>query len=149
MKHITALIVDDDEVNCRLLQQMLKPAGIEAVTVSNAEDAAILYSIVHCDIDIVILDVVMPGMNGATCLQAMLRTNPELRCLAMTGHIAHASLDQMIELGLCGILRKPFETGQLIRKIQDITSARERKILSKIESGSSHTAIYRRSKSEH
>jgi CheY-like chemotaxis protein len=115
MQQHTILLVDDEASNCLLLQRVLERERFHAVTACDGEDALLLYSLVHHDIDLVILDVDMPGKNGAECLETMRRINPDVCCLAITAHIDHPCLSRMLSLGISGILRKPFGNDELIK----------------------------------
>lgn len=114
----TILLLDDDAANCLLLQRLLEHHRFHAVSACKGEDALMLYRLVHPDVDLLVLDVDMPDMNGAECLEAMRQINPEVCCLAITGHIDHPGLDRMISLGISGILRKPFSSDEFIKWVE-------------------------------
>jgi DNA-binding NtrC family response regulator len=124
MKNLTALIVDDEPVNGRLYQAILKMENMHALTLSDSRDAVTLYTMIHPDIDIVLMDVSMPHLDGAQCLSAMRRMNPSIRCIAITGHLDHPSLNEMIEMGLYGIIRKPVASGEFIKTVKQSMDAK-------------------------
>ncbi len=107
------LLIDDNEHNRLLYQEMLKKHNFHVATACDGSDAVHFFTMVHPDIDLVILDVEMPGLNGSECLRAMRALNPEICCLAITAHIDHPSLADMIKQGISGILRKPFSSEEL------------------------------------
>ena len=114
----TILLVDDNEHNCRMYKEMLSNDGYLVSTASDGVDAIHFYNMVHPDIDLVILDVDMPRVNGADCLRSMRELNHDLCCLAITAHIDHPCLTDMISQGISGILRKPFGSLELCKWAQ-------------------------------
>ena len=106
-------LVDDDESNRLMYQEILRQDGYHVVTACDGGAAVHFYNMVHPDIDLVVLDVDMPILDGGSCLRAMRAVNPDLACLAITGHIDHPNLNDMIAQGISGILRKPFSGEEL------------------------------------
>ena len=109
------LLVDDDIANCLLYKEILEEAGYTVIALHDGAQAKDFCAMAHPDIDLVILDVEMPYLDGAQCLSEIRALNPELACLAVTAHIDHPQLDTMISHGISGILRKPFENTELIK----------------------------------
>lgn len=107
------LLVDDDDHVRRLTQRMLEAAGYEVETVSGGEEALTLArSLAH--VDILITDVVMPGMMGGAVARAISAMFPEAHVLLMSGFMEDASVIANVAAGKWRYLAKPF-TGEQLR----------------------------------
>jgi signal transduction histidine kinase len=82
----TILIVDDDLSLQRLTAKILKQTGYNVLTAGNAEEALVLFEEQKGKIDLLLTDVVMPGMNGHQLAMRLKNTSPELKVLFMSGY---------------------------------------------------------------
>jgi two-component system NtrC family response regulator len=107
----TILIVDDEKNYLLVLEALLGPQGYEIITVNNAHDA--LRSVREADLDLVITDVKMPGMNGMELLEKCKKIKPELPVIIMT---AYGSIEMAVEAmkkNAYDYITKPFQNEQL------------------------------------
>ena len=107
----TILIVDDEKNYLLVLEALLGPQGYEIITVNNAHDA--LRSVREADLDLVITDVKMPGMNGMELLKKSKKIKPELPVIIMT---AYGSIEMAVEAmkkNAYDYITKPFQNEQL------------------------------------
>jgi len=107
----TILIVDDEKNYLLVLEALLGPQGYEIITVNNAHDA--LRSAREADLDLVITDVKMPGMNGMELLEECKKIKPELPVIIMT---AYGSIEMAVEAmkkNAYDYITKPFQNEQL------------------------------------
>ena len=89
----TILLVDDEESILKSGEEMLSRFGYNTLSAASGEVALELYRRRQEDIDLVILDLVMPGMAGNRCLEELLRINPEAQVIVASGHTpAHQAL---------------------------------------------------------
>ena len=105
------LVVDDEEVIRMLLTDLLSDDGHEVTSVPCGEDAVIRLKDHPCDI--VVTDLMMPGINGLKVLEAVKETDPDIEVLVMTGY---SSLDTAIEcmkLGAADYLHKPLNIDEI------------------------------------
>ena len=105
------LVVDDEEVIRMLLTDVLGDDGHHVESVPSGEDAVVRLKDYVCDI--VITDLMMPGINGVKVLQAVKETNPDIEVVVMTGY---ATLDTAIEcmkLGAADYLHKPLNIDEI------------------------------------
>jgi CheY-like chemotaxis protein len=85
MKEKMILIVDDDEITRDLVVDML--AGVcQTMTASNGQEATVIFEKSSKRIDLVILDMHMPVMNGYDALRTMWKTNPKLKAIFSSGY---------------------------------------------------------------
>jgi signal transduction histidine kinase len=107
------LVVDDDKGVLKSTVRMLDFLGYAALSAENGADALRLISS-EIDIDIVLADVVMPGMSGVELTGAVHATRPTLPVILCTGYVDRDSLK---EIGEIPILQKPYTEGDLVDKI--------------------------------
>jgi CheY-like chemotaxis protein len=117
------LLVDDEEIIRDLGVQILGEFGYAVLTAPNGESALELYRNNPGEIDLVILDLFMPGMGGMRCLEELLKINPHLRIIISSGYVVDGSTEKTIEERARGYISKPFDREQilsLIRKVLDV-----------------------------
>ncbi|EPR37379.1 response regulator receiver protein [Desulfovibrio sp. X2] len=118
------LLVDDEQDFLEVLQKRLQRRG---VTVLAAHDGAEALALLPAyDVDVVVLDVKMPGMDGMTVLSRIKAGRPEVEVIMLTGHAEIEAAMQGLEQGAFDYLMKPVEMDHLFYKIQD---AYKRKLL--------------------
>lgn len=120
-KDIIILTVDDDMINLKLLKSMLKKVGnvVEVIEAGNGSDAiGILKS--RDDIDLILLDIIMPVMNGIEMLKVV-RADENLRqvpIIVLTTDETKKS--EALEFGANGFLMKPIRAEELKNKINTV-----------------------------
>jgi two-component system response regulator CpxR len=119
---IKVLLVDDEEQFVDVLAQRLEGRGFQVNTAFNGDDA--LAYVEEHDVDVVILDVLMPGRNGVDTLQEIKRVRPITEVIMLTGHATVETAIQGMKLGAYDYLMKPTDTAELVDKI---TKAQARK----------------------
>jgi PAS domain S-box-containing protein len=117
------LVEDDDDVRAYLIE-VLRSLGYRVIASSNGEDALALLSQSELPIDLILTDVVMPGMSGRELGMRALELRPELKVIYMTGYSRNAvvhqgRLDPRIEL-----LQKPITQTDLATRIRDALDRR-------------------------
>jgi CheY-like chemotaxis protein len=101
-----ALVVDDDPDVRGMLALALRRLGFEVLAAGGGEEALRLYRGRRADV--VLCDVVMPGMDGPAALEALQAHDPGVRCVFMSGHSAGHTAGRLLELGAAGVVEKPF-----------------------------------------
>ncbi len=114
---ISVLLVDDETSYLEALGRRLKIRALAVATVGSAEEAL---EHLHAEpVDVVVLDVKMPGMDGIAATRAIKASHPLVEVILLTGH---ANLEASIEgmsLGAFDYLLKPVNIDELIYKIED------------------------------
>lgn len=116
------MLVDDEEDFVEMLSLRLKEIGENVVTATSGR--ACLQTLEKTDIDVVILDVKMPGMDGIETLQEIKKRHPLVEVIMLTGHGTIQAAVQGMKLGAYDFLLKPAEFEELTDKVN---SARRRK----------------------
>jgi DNA-binding NtrC family response regulator len=110
----TVLIVDDEPGPRQSLRMLLKPL----YRLEEAEGGHRAMEIVRRGgIDLVTLDLKMPGMDGAAVLKAIKEVDPNIPVLIITGHGTLRDAIELVRLGACGYLMKPFDVAEVTREI--------------------------------
>jgi len=109
------LIVDDDPDVLKLVSFRLNQAGYETVTASNGTEG--LQKIASAKPDLIVLDVIMPGMDGYTFMKEV-KSSGTSRGIPIIMLTAKDKLKEIFEMeGVKEYIVKPFETGELLDKI--------------------------------
>jgi two-component system, NtrC family, sensor kinase len=121
MAPLRILVVDDEPVVVESVARMLESQGHQ---VSNATDGtAGLRRFCEQSFDVVLSDIVMPGMGCAEFVERLRAIDPDVRVLIMTGHIAHEQVEQLLREGALGVVRKPFVIDELLAAVAAARSA--------------------------
>lgn len=112
---IRVLLVDDEEDFVDALAQRLEVRDFDVTTALSGADA--LERIEDTEIDLVILDVQMPGVDGLEVLRQIKQRKPLIEVIMLTGHATIQTAIDGMKLGAFDFLLKPTETEELVEKI--------------------------------
>ena len=122
------LVIDDEPTILATTKSILESLGYEVMTAENGREGLELYRDKHAQTDLVIIDMIMPEMNGTQCFFAMKRINNDIKVLLASGFTRETELEELMENGLKGFLHKPFTTIQLSHAVLSaITDEEHRK----------------------
>jgi len=119
----TILIVDDEEINISVMQEWLEILGYKVMTALNGQDAINLYQKHGQDIQLVILDMVMPGMNGGEVFDVMKTIHPDVRAILSSGYSIDGKAKEIMLRGMKAFIQKPFRIDSLAQKIREVLSS--------------------------
>jgi two-component system, cell cycle sensor histidine kinase and response regulator CckA len=114
------LLVDDEEMLLNVGEQLLAHLGYIVLTASGGKEAVKLATENHKRIDLVILDLIMPGMGGGETFDALRRVAPRLKVLLSSGYALEGEAEDILERGCDGFIQKPFSLKDLSEKIRAI-----------------------------
>ncbi len=117
------LLVDDDETTLNTGKKQLEKAGYTVITATDGEKALKIYSAKKDGIDLILLDLMMPGMGGAKCLQALLQLDPAVKVIITSGHYPEGRRLRLIERCARVCLHKPYPNDQLLAAIRSVLDA--------------------------
>ena len=110
----TGVLVVDDEATVRtLLALCLRSAGFAVWQAASGREGLELYRARRHEIDAVLLDVRMPGLDGPQTFAALKRIDPEVRCCFMSGDPGDYTVGELLDAGALGFLSKPFRVAQV------------------------------------
>lgn len=114
------LIVEDDQAICRLIQKLVESLGYRAHVTNNGGVALILIEEQRLRPDLLLTDVVMPGIGGRVLVERIHRTLPDLKVIYMSGYTDDAIVHHgVLEPGI-DFLQKPFSMANLASKIKSV-----------------------------
>jgi len=118
----TVLLVDDEQMILDVGLKLLESMGYRALAAGGGREAVELYEKYGAGIDLVILDMVMPDMNGARTFEQLKKIDPRVKVLLSSGYSLDAKTVEMLNRGCGGFIQKPYDIGQLSAKIREILS---------------------------
>ena len=116
----TILIVEDEPTVLHLSKAMLETLGYKILAAGNKDQALKLVSEHDGKIDMLLTDVVMPGMNGKELSEQILAIKPDIKCLFMSGYTADVIARQGILAKGVKFISKPFSLQDLAAKVRDV-----------------------------
>jgi CheY-like chemotaxis protein len=105
------LIIDDEEIIRSMTTELLEDLGYEVVSANNGNEGVRLFSEYRDKIDLVILDMVMPEMNGEECFRKIMKLNPQAKVIICSGYVNGANIDSLKNEGVIDFIKKPFNPG--------------------------------------
>ena len=114
------LLVDDEESILEIASDALERHGYRTLTAGSGEEALEIYGAAKERIDLVILDLNMPGMGGSKCLLALKKIDPSVKVVVATGHTSKARADEALSLGASRFVPKPYPLKEMLETIREI-----------------------------
>jgi CheY-like chemotaxis protein len=111
------LVVDDEDDVRRVLGAMLRHLGHRVTLCDSGAAAVEEYREVWPDVDLVILDMTLPGMDGERTFGALRDVNPHVAVLIASGYSPNGQLQRLLDQGVTGFLQKPFRLEQLHQSV--------------------------------
>ena len=118
----TILLVDDEDVLRTATRGMLNKIGYRVITADNGHRALELLAENPAEIDLVLLDMVMPRMSGLECLQEIRRRLPKLPVIMSSGFTRDERMNVARKTGVQGIISKPYRMAEFSRLISKVLS---------------------------
>jgi CheY-like chemotaxis protein len=116
----TILLVDDEPALRELGQQTLSEMGYQVLVAGSGEEALETYRRRLGELDLVILDLGMPGMGGQRCLEAILALNPRAKVIIASGYSANGQVKGSLEAGAAAFVPKPYRRLDLLLTVRDV-----------------------------
>lgn len=119
----TILLVDDDDIVRDLAATVLNNFGYQVITSENGKDAVEIYRRKGRAISLVILDLIMPEMDGRQCLNKIIGLDSEAKVIVATGHSANDQKDTLLLAGAKSFVEKPYNVRGLLSKVREVLDA--------------------------
>lgn len=111
------LVVDDEKILLELLSDILKSVGSEVIAVNNPLEALEIYK-QNPDIDLVMLDVIMPGKGGLEVYDELKNINPEIKVVFMSGYTKNAQINTYVDNNdKVEFINKPYMVADVVKKL--------------------------------
>ena len=116
----TILLVDDEEMIIDVGGQLLEKLGYAVLEARGGREAIQIYQENKDNIDMIILDMIMPDMGGSEVYDKIKTINPEVKVLLSSGYSVDGQATEILKRGCNGFLQKPFNLKKLSKKIREV-----------------------------
>lgn len=120
----TILVVDDEPAILQLAKEVLERKGYHLVLAHTGEEALEKYRRDPDGVDLVLLDLSMPGMGGKRCLEELLKLDPGVRVIIASGYAEKSRAQELMTLGALGFLAKPYRLEELLLEVRRVLANR-------------------------
>ena len=120
----SVLVVDDDHSVLEMVRLTLERAGFEVLAAGSGEEALRIVDENPEPIDLLLTDIVMPGIRGTELAQQLERTRPGIGVLHMTGYAGEALARELGEARNLSLIAKPFSPRDLVRRVREVLRSR-------------------------
>ena len=113
------LVVDDEQVVLEVSKEFLESLGYRVYGAGSGQEALAVYLEKQNEIDLVILDMILPGLSGEDTFDRLRLINPDIRVLLSSGYSISGKAQQILDRGCKGFLQKPFHLAKLSQKVRE------------------------------
>ena len=116
----TILLIDDEELIIDVGKAMLEKLGYRVVICMGGQEAVKVITNMAEEIDLVILDMIMPGLDGGSTFDCIRRIQPDMPVLLSSGYAINGHADKIMRKGCNGFIQKPYRISELSQKIRKV-----------------------------
>jgi two-component system cell cycle sensor histidine kinase/response regulator CckA len=116
----TILVVDDEKSNATMMQEILESSGYRVLIAGSGQEAVAVYMEKGREVDLVLLDMIMPGMGGGRTFDALRSIDPGVKVILSSGCSADGEVRQILERGCRGFIQKPFRIADITGMIREV-----------------------------
>jgi signal transduction histidine kinase/ActR/RegA family two-component response regulator len=107
------LVIDDEEQVAKTISDMLQTIGYKVSVAFSGKEAVELYEKIWNETTLIVLDMIMPGMNGLETYKALKKINPEMKAIVSSGYALSDDINEIIKDGKNAFLQKPFKINEI------------------------------------
>jgi len=122
----TILIVDDQETIWDFLIEALQRLGYSVLLAENGVDAVEIYKNNPKQIDLVLLDMIMPKQGGHSTFFQLKAIDADVKVILSSGYVSPADVNDLLDKGACGFLPKPHRIKDMAAEIRRVLEGRKR-----------------------
>ncbi len=115
----TVLVVDDEAFILEVTSELLEKLGYNVMTARGGKEAIELYSSQWKDIDLIMLDMIMPEMSGDATFDGLRAINPAAKVILASGYSLTDRAKEIMEKGAVSFIQKPYQLSELSRKLAE------------------------------
>jgi len=116
----TVLLVDDENMIIEVGAEILEALGYDVFTARSGSEAVDIFEANKDRIDIVVLDMIMPGLGGGDAYDQLREIKPDVKVLLSTGYSLKGEASEILKRGCNGFIQKPFNIKKLSHKLREI-----------------------------
>lgn len=120
IRNKTILIIDDENVVRKTITKILEKEGASVLIAENGKQGVELYKEKSDSIDLVLLDMIMPIMDGEECFIKLKEINPNIKVIVASGYSKGGKIEKMESLGLSGFIAKPYKKVEILNTISEL-----------------------------
>lgn len=120
---LAVLVVDDDDEGRRALKYVLTSQGLEVPTASGGDEALEVYRQRQAKIDLVLLDVDLPGLDGLQTLAELRRLDPTVRVIFLCTGDERYTYEELLKAGAVLVLSKPVDMAGLVAVVREMLAS--------------------------
>ncbi len=120
----TVLVVDDDEMMCGVTVEMLEELGYTALACGDGAQAVEVYRTRGNEIDVVLLDMLMPVLSGRDCYYQLRELDPDVRVIVASGYSNEGDVKKLLAEGALGFVQKPYSVDELALVVKEAVARR-------------------------
>ena len=114
------LMIEDEEDILKIGKQVIEEFGYRIITAANGEEGIELFNRNRSEIDLILLDISMPGIGGIKCMQEILQQEPTAKIVLISGYTPNGRIKEAMKAGARAFLAKPYSLGELLRTVRKI-----------------------------
>ncbi|MBI1747231.1 MAG: response regulator [Acidobacteria bacterium] len=118
--HGKILVADDEDMVRNMLCELLQDLGYEVIPARDGAEAIDVYVERHAEIDLVILDMIMPKLDGGETYSRLKQMNPHIKAILSSGYSQEGKVQDVIKKGISGFIQKPYSVGEIARVVRDV-----------------------------
>ena len=123
--HELVMFVDDDDLITVLVQRLLTDEGYRVITARDGFQTLDIYKKLQAEVQLVILDFVMPIMNGSELFNELRMINPHVSVLLTSGYAEHDKFTSLFTNGLRGFIQKPMNQKKFLLQVRSVLDAKD------------------------
>jgi CheY-like chemotaxis protein len=116
----TILLVDDEEIIVDVCKAMLGELGYAVIVANDGEQALKIVEDKHEEIDLMILDLIMPKIDGGKTFENVRSNYPKIPVILSSGYALNGQATQIMQMGCNAFIQKPFDISELSKKIREV-----------------------------
>ncbi|MCX5826701.1 MAG: PAS domain S-box protein [Deltaproteobacteria bacterium] len=116
----TILLIDDEPINLEVSGELLESLGYRVYMAGGGQEGLAIYEEKRDEINLVILDMVMPGISGGETFDRLRESNPDIRVLLCSGYSINGQAQNILDRGCNGFIQKPYKMNDLSQKIREL-----------------------------
>ena len=118
------LLVDDEKDFLDIMAERLGARGMDVTTTTSAEEA--IKMVEEGSYDAVIMDLMMPAMDGFKAMKLLLKIRSDLQIILLTGDVPQEKCDEAVKLGALDVIEKPADLNLLTQRIEEARASRNK-----------------------
>ncbi len=116
----TILLIDDEEEVRQMGKLLLEEHGYKVILAAHGEEGVEIFRQRHQEIDLVLLDLIMPGKDGIEVFHELMAIDPAVKIVLVTGYVMDKAAQELLKQGAKAFLSKPYRVQELLLVIKDV-----------------------------